>query len=212
LAGTVPKETLRFYRAKGDWLRNEVARITATLGDADEHLAKQQLDRLDQFEREWFLKFEDILHKSQFGPSWLKEDQIAQTVADGLQELDGEAYRLDAYSIMSNHVHAVFKPLLADGELLETYDPNGRLVLTSDHPSLARIMQSLKGRSARVCNQLLGREGQFWQHENFDRVIRADKFDSTIRYVLNNPVKAGLVDHWRDWRWNYLRNELLTRF
>jgi putative transposase len=143
LAGTVPKETLRFYRAKGDWLRNEVARITATLGGSDEHLAMEQLDRLDQFEREWFLKFEDILHKSQVGPSWLKEDQIAQTVADGLQELDGEAYRLDAYSIMSNHVHAVFKPLLAEGELLETYDPNGRLVLTSDHPGLARIMQTL---------------------------------------------------------------------
>jgi len=212
LVGTVPKESLRLYKAKGEWLRNEVDRIIADVANSGDHLAKQQLDRLDQFERDWFLKFEDILHKSQFGPSWLKEDQIAQTVAEGLQELDGKAYRLDAYSIMSNHVHAVFKPLLAEGELLETYDPNGRLVLTSDHPSLARIMQSLKGRSARACNQLLGREGQFWEHENFDRVIRADKFDSTIRYVLNNPVKAGLVDNWREWRWNYLRNELLTKF
>ncbi len=23
-----------------------------------------------------------------------------------------------------------------------------------------------------------------------------------------NPVKAGLVKHWRDWRWNYCRKEL----
>jgi len=26
--------------------------------------------------------------------------------------------------------------------------------------------------------------------------------------VLNNPVKAGLVDSWRNWQWNYLRKEI----
>ncbi len=25
---------------------------------------------------------------------------------------------------------------------------------------------------------------------------------------LNNPVKAGLVKNWREWRWNYCRKEL----
>jgi REP element-mobilizing transposase RayT len=69
-------------------------------------------------------------------------------------------------------------------------------------------MQSLKGRSAYECNKILGRKGQFWEHENFDRVIRPGKFNSTIRYVLNNPVKAGLVDSWGNWQWNYLRKEI----
>ncbi len=89
-------------------MRAEVARVTETLSEADDHLAKLQLERLDQFEREWFSKFEDVLHKSTFGPTWLKDERVAQIVADGLKELDGEAYRLDAYTIMSNHVHAVF--------------------------------------------------------------------------------------------------------
>ena len=31
---------------------------------------------------------------------------------------------------------------------------------------------------------------------------------ATIRYVLNNPVKAGLVKDWREWGWNYCRSEL----
>ncbi|MGH9765501.1 MAG: hypothetical protein ACREDR_27685, partial [Blastocatellia bacterium] len=59
------------------------------------------------------------------------------------------------------------------------------------------------------CNVALGRTGAFWQHESFDRVIRdEDEFDRTIRYVLNNPVKAGLVGYWKDWKWNYCRPEL----
>jgi putative transposase len=211
LAGTVPKDLLRFYKAKGTWIRQEVARVTKSL-DLDNPLAKQQLERLDEFERGWFLKFEEVLHKTTYGPLWLKDEQLAQIVCDGLKELDGEAYRLDAYSIMSNHVHVVFKPLLEAGELIETIDPNGKLIVAADHPSLARIMQSLKGKSARLCNQFLGRQGRFWEHENFDRVVRADRFNSTIRYVLNNPVKAGLVSDWREWRWNYLRSDLSDRF
>ena len=208
LAGTVPKDTIRLYNARGEWLRNEVRRISTLLSDSNDLLNKQQLDRLEAFEREWFVKFEQILHKTQFGASWLKQDDIAKTVADGLHALDGEAYCLDSYSIMSNHVHVVFKPLLAAGELIETFDPNGRLVVDSAHPSLAGIMQSLKGRSAYECNKILGRRGQFWEHENFDRVIRPGKFNSTIRYVLNNPVTAGLVDSWGNWQWNYLRKEI----
>jgi REP element-mobilizing transposase RayT len=173
-------------------LRNEIARITAPSNDSNPHLVKEQLERLDEFERKWFVKFEDILHKSKFGPSWLKDERIAMTVAEGLHELDHDAYRLDAYSIMSNHVHAVFKPLLTEDEVLETYDPNGGIVIAG-HPSLSRIMQSLKGRSARSCNKLLGRVGQFWEHENFDRIIRTDRFNSTVRYVLNNRLKQGLL-------------------
>jgi REP element-mobilizing transposase RayT len=39
-------------------------------------------------------------------------------------------------------------------------------------------------------------------------VIRPGRFNATIKYVLNNPVKAGLVKNWREWRWNYCRSEL----
>jgi REP element-mobilizing transposase RayT len=208
LAGTVAKETVRFYKARGDWIRREFARITAGIADHNDPLLLEQIDRLESFEREWFLKFEEILHKDKFGPTWLKEDSVAQLVADVFHELDNKAFRLDAYSIMSNHVHSVFMPLLSDEEVLETYDPSGRLVIDGEHPSLAKIMQSIKGKTARICNQHLGRTGQFWEHENFDRVIRSGRFDSTVRYVLNNPVKAGLVNSWKDWKWSYLRKDL----
>ena len=80
------------------------------------------------------------------------------------------------------------------------------------YPGLSKIMHSLKGRTARERNLIIGRTGSFWEHESFDHVIRQGKFDKTILYVLNNPVKAGLVDYWEDWRWNYCRGEILDRF
>lgn len=45
---------------------------------------------------------------------------------------------------------------------------------------------------------------KFWQPESFDRLIRdANDLDQKIKYVLNNPVKAGLVKHWKDWLYSY---------
>jgi REP element-mobilizing transposase RayT len=75
---------------------------------------------------------------------------------------------------------------------------------------LAVIMQSLKGYTARKCNLVLGRSGQFWQHESFDHIIRDEpEFVRIIRYTLNNPVKEKMVDRWSDWKWNYCRQSLI---
>jgi putative transposase len=142
----------------------------------------------------------------------MRDERVADRVAENLHRLDGEAYRLDAFSVMSNHVHTVFKPFLSDAILLDDCDENPQPVFTAHHPGVAKIMHALKGRSARECNLILERSGPFWEHESFDHVIRSGRFDKTIRYVLNNPVKAGLVRDWQDWRWNYCRKDLVERF
>lgn len=67
-------------------------------------------------------------------------------------------------------------------------------------------------RSARKCNLVLSRSGSFWEHESFDHVIRRGKFNATLKYVLNNPVKVGPAKCWRDWPWNYCRKELSDNF
>lgn len=42
---------------------------------------------------------------------------------------------------------------------------------------------------------------QLWQRSFHDRVLRADEAVREVaRYVLGNPVRAGLVDCWKDWR------------
>lgn len=158
---------------------------------------------------ESFVKFEEILHKAESGPVWLSNERVAEKVAENLHRLDGKALRLDAFCIMSNHVHTIFKPFLSQNYPNEGLISNRYSILVSELPGLARIMQSLKGRSAKEANEVLSRRGQFWEHESFDHVIRKGKFQKTCAYVLNNPVKAGLIDDWqRNWRWSYCRKEL----
>jgi len=67
-------------------------------------------------------------------------------------------------------------------------------------------MQSLKGYTARHANKILGREEKFWQDESYDHEVRdEEELARIVKYVLNNPVKAGLVNNWQDWKWNWLR-------
>lgn len=127
------------------------------------------------------------------GPTWLKENEVAAIVQEALHFRHNSVYRLDAFSIMPNHVHAVIKPLL------KTWGP--------DFYSLASIMHSLKGYTAYKCNRALNRTGEFWEHESFDHYIRDhDEWLRTVAYVVNNPVKAGYVQDWRKWKWSYRRN------
>ena len=209
LANSIPKSTVRYYKAKRDWLRDQLRRCERMATDDSSSQKMKWLDEIERLYREWFIKSEDIMHRQLVGPTWLREKAVADKVAENLHRLDDDVYRLDAFSIMSNHVHTVFKPLLDESQIEQ-------ILKTADYgddqiPALGKIMQAIKGRSARECNLLLGRSGQFWEHESFDRVIRVGKFEKTIRYVLNNPVKAGIVRRWQDYPWNYCRKELLER-
>lgn len=208
LADSIPKSTVREYKARKEWLENQLKRTQGAERVNEAPELEKWLERIEKFNRDWFLKFEAILHQANVGPMWMRDERVAEAVADSLRVLNGDAYRLDAYSVMSNHVHTIFKPFVSENNLREMKDKDGHPVFTSDYPSLSQIMHSVKGRSARKCNLILSRSGSFWEHESFDHVIRPGKFDKTLRYVLNNPVKAGLANHWREWPWNYCRREL----
>jgi hypothetical protein len=68
-------------------------------------------------------------------------------------------------------------------------------------------MQSIKRISAKECNQILNRQGSFWQDESYDRWVRDEKeLYFVIRYVLLNPVNAGLVV---DWKYSYCHRDYL---
>ena len=55
----------------------------------------------------------------------------------------------------------------------------------------------------------MGRNGAVWQEESFDHVLRSSEgLDAKIEYVLQNPVRRGLVNDWREYRWAWQRGEL----
>ncbi|MDP2934099.1 MAG: transposase, partial [bacterium] len=102
------------------------------------------------------------------------------------------------FCIMPNHVHCVFTPLPKSGE---TYY------------SMSNILHSLKRHTALRANQILERQGGFWQHENYDHVVRGEKeFNRIVDYVLNNPVSAGLVSSREEWKWSYCKTNLREAF
>ncbi len=68
--------------------------------------------------------------------------------------------------------------------------------------SLAEIMDAIKGASAHKVNKLLGCKGTVWQAESFDHVLRSsESLDAKIIYLLENPVRAGLVRDWVEYPW-----------
>jgi REP element-mobilizing transposase RayT len=93
---------------------------------------------------------------------------------------------------MPNHVHMIFTPLV-DDQRLEIF-------------SLVKIMQEIKGSSGRAINQRMGRHGAVWQEESFDHVLRSSEgLDAKIDYILQNPVRSGLVADWREYQWAWQR-------
>ena len=71
--------------------------------------------------------------------------------------------------------------------------------------SLAQIMHSIKSYSANRIQRLLNRKGSIWQDENYDRIIRDEgEYLEKLNYIVNNPLKAGLVEKPEDYRWLYI--------
>jgi putative transposase len=49
---------------------------------------------------------------------------------------------------------------------------------------------------------LLGRPGPVWQEEFFDHVLRShDSLAEKVDYIRQNPVRAGLVEDEKEYRW-----------
>jgi REP element-mobilizing transposase RayT len=118
-----------------------------------------------------------ILDKAKTGPLWLKEIEIADLVQQALLERYSHLYTLWAYVVMANHLHVFLKP--------------------EHEASIETITKHLKGYTAREANRLLQRTGSpFWQDESFDHWSRdRAEFVRIVRYIENNPVKAGLVEN-----------------
>jgi REP element-mobilizing transposase RayT len=117
------------------------------------------------------------------GKCWLKKRAIASIVRDCLKHFNNVRYELIAWVVMPNHVHIL-------------------IVLNPDQ-HLPDILHSIKSYTAQRANRVLGRHGQFWQHESFDRYIRNGRHFAAVRkYIEENPVKAGLCSHPDEWEFS----------
>ncbi len=144
------------------------------------------------FQKYWI--YDEALGKLPQQGFSLNDEPIAQILRDTIHFYNGKMYVLHSYCLMSNHVHLLLCALQRDNGSYYTVD---------------QIVQSLKKYSAKKINEILGREGQFWDQYYFDRIIRdEDNYRRVMDYVLNNPVKAGLVDRAEIWKDSYCNMEV----
>ncbi len=154
----------------------------------------QSQDSKECLREEYFEAFENELEKNLNEPHWLKDNSIASIVIDSLLFNNDKQYILWCACLMSNHVHIVISMLPGS-------------------PLLNKILQNHKKFTAVQCNKILKRSGAFWAEESYDTIIRDDAhFFRSVNYCIQNPVKAGLVNNWFDWKWTYLHPELQKEY
>lgn len=141
-------------------------------------------DGTDDARREKRVKLEEYLDRG-LGGCFLRDAQIAALAETALLHHHGKRFRMLAWVVMPNHVHA--------------------LIEVGATP-LSRIVQNWKSFVAVEANKQLGRAGRFWQPDYWDTYMRnSDQTKKAIRYIENNPVKAKLCRTPEDWPFSSAR-------
>jgi REP element-mobilizing transposase RayT len=90
-----------------------------------------------------------------------------------------------AYCLMTNHFH---------------------VVIQTPQPTLARGMEFLNGGYAKATNQRHGRDGHLFGRRYSSTAIESDShLLEAGRYVVLNPIRAGLCDAPAQWPWSSFR-------
>ena len=89
------------------------------------------------------------------------------------------AIKVYGYCVMPDHVHMII-------------EPSG----TCDIVTFVGQFKSLSLRQAWAH----GVRGSFWQTSFWDHFLREEEaLGDAVMYILNNPIRAGLVKHWREY-------------
>ncbi|MEN8127810.1 MAG: transposase [Planctomycetota bacterium] len=157
-----------------DAYRFERENIVKTAKQLKRPLTDHETERLQKL---YSKKIENYLDRG-IGECYLRQRSVAQVALDALEYFHNERYKLYALCIMPNHVHVLFRPF-------ESY-------------VLDKLLHSWKSYTGTKANELLNRSGVFWQKEYYDHLVRNEQeFSRILKYILENPEKAGL----KDWPW-----------
>lgn len=87
-----------------------------------------------------------------------------------------------AYCLMRNHVHYIAVPMAAD--------------------SFSRTFNTLHMRYSQFVNKRENTAGHLWQGRFFSCALDEKYLYAAVRYVENNPVRAGVVQRADQYRWS----------
>lgn len=112
------------------------------------------------------------------------KEPLNQMVIDSLrEEQDRQNCSVFTYCLMPDHLHYL---------VASNIDGVSTLVFTDQ----------FKGKTTNR-SWKHGWSGKLWQPRSFDHIIRKDEdLRAIAEYILNNPVRKGLVERAEDWQWS----------
>ncbi len=117
-------------------------------------------------------------------------DDLNELIVDILRvEQERQQCAVFTYCLMSDHLHFLGSPR-----------KEGVSVLT--------FTDQFKGKATNL-SWTVGWRGKLWQPRYYDHIVRAEEdLRAIAKYILNNPVRKGLVERAEDWRWSGHMNPL----
>ncbi len=150
-----------------------------------------------------FGKYEHQLENEPFGECLLKNTTAANITVEKLRAYDGQYYDLWAFCIMPNHVHVLldFSRQVTDVQQMLLSD------VPEAYKQLCHVMMLIKGGTARAINLALDRKGSVWAKDSYDHYVRDEaEWHRIVHYILHNPVKARLVQFWKEYPYTFMRS------
>ncbi len=116
--------------------------------------------------------------------------ETARLVCDNVEYYRTKlGYRLYGYCLMPDHLHVLLSP-------------------TDSRVPVSRWLREFKSFTTNR-NQKANGEPHLWQRSAHDHICRkAEAADAVLRSIVENPLRAALVERWRDWPWTKVFIEL----
>jgi len=169
-----------------------------------------------------FARFDQTLDLEKYGLPHLREPELAKILATEILRHDGVTYHLFAWTILPNHAHLLFQLNSAGPEQYPLEDleylqcPALRDIVSgiqtaTDLPlrKEAKKLSRHLDRSVFQKQNPMGtvpQDEKIWHEQSFDFQIKdAAEFEKVVRFILQNPVNAELVDDWKDWPFSFLK-------
>jgi len=115
-------------------------------------------------------------------PSFRNHDFAGEVASQIPAFFDKRGFAVTAYCLMPDHVHLLLEGTTDDADLREA----------------VRVWKQLVGYAWKRRTRT-----HLWQAGFYDRVLRErDDTCAVVRYLLNNPVRAGLVQDAAQYRWS----------
>jgi len=188
LAFTLPKHIIDAIRERNISANTEEISPNET-NATDQDKVKSAIDK--------FYHYDSLLDKLKPAGIDLSKNTYRAILSYSLFFDNKIKYDLYAFCIMTNHVHIVIKPLIKDAD---------------KHYSITEIMRTLKSTTAHKINTVRNSKGKVWMTESYDHIVKDEKeLINILNYVINNPVKSGMIERWEDWEGTYLDKRFLAK-